>query len=112
MLEQGTRRFLFEKMSKALVGTDVIPVLSQMILDRVTADRADLCLDVKTPGFSYHSLFILNKRSRERDVRQHRLHLFIYFHLIFLEIKTYLTFTTPHLHYKYTVQYCTYPHTN
>ncbi len=42
MLEQRTSRFLFEGMVKASVGTDVIPVLSQMILDMVVEDRARL----------------------------------------------------------------------
>lgn len=40
--EQRTSRFLFERMVKASVGTDVIPVLSQMILGMLAEDRARL----------------------------------------------------------------------
>lgn len=42
MLLQKTSGFLFETMLKGSLGTDVIPVLSQMILDKVAVDRAAL----------------------------------------------------------------------
>jgi len=58
MLEHCTSWLLFEMTLKGSKGTDVIPVLSQMILDKLTEDRAVLCLGVKTPGFSYHNLYI------------------------------------------------------
>lgn len=66
MLEQRTSRFLFEMTLKASEGTDVIPVLSQMILDSVAEDRATLWREVKTPGFWYHSLFISKKEKGSR----------------------------------------------
>ena len=71
MLEQRTSRFLFEMTLKASEGTDVIPVLSQMILDRVAEDRAALCLGVKTPGFWYHSL-IISKKGEQKQNRVNR----------------------------------------
>lgn len=55
---QRVRRFLFEMTLKASRGTALTPVLSQIILDNLAFDRAALCLGVKTPGFSYHSLRI------------------------------------------------------
>lgn len=75
MLLQKTSGFLFETMLKGSLGTDVIPVLSQMILDKVAANRAALWLGVKTPGFSYHSLIISNKRSSKSDQYQQVLYL-------------------------------------
>lgn len=71
MLEQRTSRFLFEMTLKASEGTDVIPVLSQMILDRVAEDRAALCLEVKTPGLWYHSL-IISKKGEGKQTRVNR----------------------------------------
>lgn len=56
-VEQRTSRFVDDMTLNASLVTDVMPVLSQMILDRLIVDRVDLCLGVKTPGFSYHSLF-------------------------------------------------------
>ena len=66
MLLQRTSRFLFETTLKAFAGTVVMPVLSQMILDKVTEDRATLCLAVKTPGFSCHSLTISKETRNEK----------------------------------------------
>lgn len=42
ILEHLTSRFLDEMRSKGSLGTEVMPVLSQMILDRDARDRADL----------------------------------------------------------------------
>lgn len=64
ILEQLTSRFLDEMRSKASLGTEVMPVLSQMILDRDARDRAALCRALKTPGFSYHSLVISKEGGR------------------------------------------------
>lgn len=60
MVEHLTNRFLLEMALKGSMGTDVMPVLSQMILEREAEDRAALWLLVKTPGFSYHSLNVWN----------------------------------------------------
>lgn len=42
MLEHLTSRLLFERTLKGSLGTDVMPVLSQMILDREAEARAAL----------------------------------------------------------------------
>lgn len=54
--EQRTSRLVREMTLNASRGTDVMPVLSQMIRGRLAEDRALLCLRVKMPGFSYHIL--------------------------------------------------------
>lgn len=64
ILEHLTSRFLEEMRSKASVGTEVMPVLSQMILDRDALDRAARCRALKTPGFSYHNLVISKEGGR------------------------------------------------
>lgn len=74
MLAHLTSRFLFEITSKGSVVTDVMPVLSQMILDREADLRAALCLGVKMPCFSYHSLIVSDTKKagdefQNRDFR-------------------------------------------
>lgn len=64
---QLMRRFVFEVRLKASKGTDVMPVLSQMILDKLAEARAVLCLMVKTPGFSNQNLKISNKHEKGLD---------------------------------------------
>lgn len=64
--EQRTSRFLDEMRSKGSLGTEVMPVLSQMIRARDALDSADLCLALKTPGFSYHSLRISDQEGGNR----------------------------------------------
>lgn len=73
-LEHLTSRFFLETALKGSLGTAVMPVLSQMILDREEDLRAALWLGLKTPWFSYHSLIVSDTR-REGDEHQQRLHL-------------------------------------
>lgn len=65
MVLHWTSRLVLETRLKALAGTDVMPVLSHMILDKEAEDSAFLCLAVKTPGFSYQSLKIQCRRRNE-----------------------------------------------
>lgn len=72
---QRTRRFFFVTRSKGFWGTEVIPVLSQMILANDASDRAFFCELLKTPEFSNHSLHMSDKEVRRgKDVTKRRLH--------------------------------------
>ena len=69
-LEHGTRGFLFEMTLRVSRGTEVIPVLSQITLDKVMEERVLLCLEVNTPGFSHHSLEILKEEGNQTHYHQ------------------------------------------
>lgn len=72
---QRTRGFSFVTRSKGFWGTEVIPVLSQMILAKDARDRALCCDLLKTPEFSNHSLHMSDKEVRRgKDVTKRRLH--------------------------------------
>lgn len=63
-LLQLTSRLLRERRLKGSMGTDVMPVLSQTILDKLAEDRAVFCLGVKTPMFSNQNLTVSNKEEK------------------------------------------------
>ena len=60
-LEQRTRLFVAETNLKGIWGMLEMPVLSQMILARVTVFSDFLWLGVNTPRFSCHNLSMANR---------------------------------------------------